>query len=35
MHPRATFLLDAEAASELTLTDYYKFVFDNRPAWQR
>lgn len=35
MHPKATFLLDAEAASELTLTDYYNFVFANRPAWQR
>ena len=35
MHPRATFLLDAEAASELTLTDYYRFVFENRPEWQR
>jgi glucosamine-6-phosphate deaminase len=35
MHPRATFVLDAEAASELTLTDYYRFVYENRPEWQR
>jgi glucosamine-6-phosphate deaminase len=35
MHPRVTVLLDAAAASELTLTDYYRSVFDNRPAWQR
>ncbi len=35
MHPNATFVLDAAAASELTLTDYYRFVFENRPAWQR
>ncbi len=35
LHPDATILLDEEAASELTLTDYYRFVFENRPAWQR
>jgi glucosamine-6-phosphate deaminase len=35
MHPRATFVLDVEAASELTLTDYYRFVYENRPEWQR
>jgi glucosamine-6-phosphate deaminase len=35
LHPDATILLDEEAASELTLTDYYRFVFENRPNWQR
>ena len=35
LHPDATILLDEAAASELTLTDYYRFVFDNRPDWQR
>jgi len=35
LHPDATILLDEEAASELTLTEYYRFVFENRPAWQR
>lgn len=35
MHPRVTVLLDPAAASELTLTDYYRFAFDNRPSWQR
>ncbi|WP_108252814.1 glucosamine-6-phosphate deaminase [Planctomonas deserti] len=35
LHPDATILLDEEAASRLTLTDYYRFVFENRPAWQR
>jgi glucosamine-6-phosphate deaminase len=35
MHPRATVVLDAAAASHLTLTEYYRFVFDNRPAWQK
>lgn len=34
-HPRATVILDAAAASELALNEYYRFVFDNRPAWQR
>lgn len=34
-HPRATVILDSAAASELTLKEYYRFVFDNRPAWQR
>lgn len=35
MHPRVTVILDPEAASELTLADYYRYVFENRPAWQR
>jgi glucosamine-6-phosphate deaminase len=35
LHPDATILLDEAAASELTLTEYYRFVFDNRPDWQR
>jgi len=35
LHPDATLLLDEEAASELTLRDYYDFVADNRPEWQR
>lgn len=35
MHEHATILLDSEAASELRLADYYRFVFANRPEWQR
>lgn len=35
MHPRVTVILDAAAASDLALTDYYRFVFENRPTWQR
>ena len=35
MHPKATFCLDEEAASELRLTDYYRWVFEHKPAWQR
>lgn len=34
LHPSAIFCLDEEAASELTRTDYYRWVFDNKPAWQ-
>jgi len=35
LHPDATIVVDGAAASELTLTEYYRFVFENRPAWQR
>jgi glucosamine-6-phosphate deaminase len=34
LHPSAVFCLDEEAASELTRADYYRWVFDNKPAWQ-
>ena len=33
-HPRAKVLLDAEAASKLTRADYYRWVYQNKPAWQ-
>jgi glucosamine-6-phosphate deaminase len=35
LHPSAIFCLDEEAASELTRTDYYRWVFDNKPSWQK
>lgn len=35
LHPDVTVLLDPAAASALTMTDYYRFVFENRPEWQR
>ncbi len=35
MHPKATIIVDREAASKLERRDYYQWVFDNRPAWQR
>lgn len=35
MHPRATVILDREAAAGLQLHEYYKFVRDNRPSWQQ
>jgi glucosamine-6-phosphate deaminase len=35
LHRSATVLLDEAAASQLTLTDYYRFTYANKPAWQR
>ena len=35
MHPRATILLDERAASGLQRSDYYRWVFDNKPDWQK
>ncbi|RFA06861.1 glucosamine-6-phosphate deaminase [Subtercola boreus] len=32
MHPRATVILDRQAASHLKLVDYYNYVFNNRPT---
>lgn len=33
-HPRAKVLLDLEAASALARTDYYRWVYANKPEWQ-
>ncbi len=35
MHPRAIVLIDEEAAAELKRADYYRWVFDHKPDWQR
>jgi glucosamine-6-phosphate deaminase len=35
MHPQATVVLDEDAAAELQRVDYYKYVADNLPTWQR
>jgi glucosamine-6-phosphate deaminase len=35
MHPSAGFLLDETAASELCKTEYYRWVYDNKPDWQK
>ena len=35
MHPKATIFLDEEAAMELKRSEYYKWVFDNKPDWQK
>jgi glucosamine-6-phosphate deaminase len=34
LHPTATVCLDTGAASLLTRADYYRGVYDNKPAWQ-
>jgi glucosamine-6-phosphate deaminase len=34
LHPHATVLVDAPAASELEHTDYYQYAHANKPAWQ-
>ncbi len=34
-HPAAKFFLDEPAASKLIRTDYYRWVYDNKPDWQR
>ena len=33
-HPQATVIIDQEAASRLTLTDYYRYTYENKPSWQ-
>ena len=35
LHASAVACLDEEAASELTRCDYYRWVFDNKPSWQK
>lgn len=35
MHPVAKALLDEPAAGQLRHTDYYRWVYDHKPAWQR
>jgi glucosamine-6-phosphate deaminase len=35
MHPVAKCIVDESAAGRLTRRDYYRWVFDNKPAWQR
>ncbi len=35
LHPRVTVILDEPAASLLQLADYYREVWENKPAWQR
>lgn len=33
-HPHATILLDDDAASRLQLGDYFRYIFESKPAWQ-
>ncbi len=35
MHPRTVVILDEDAASELEMAPYYRWVYDNKPDWQR
>jgi glucosamine-6-phosphate deaminase len=35
MHPRAVFVLDDEAAAELRMADYYRWVEAHKPDWQK
>jgi glucosamine-6-phosphate deaminase len=35
LHPRVTALVDEDAAALLALRDYYRFVHENKPSWQR
>jgi len=34
-HPTVTVVIDEAAASRLRLGDYYRYVYDHKPAWQR
>jgi glucosamine-6-phosphate deaminase len=34
MHPKATVVVDEEAAESLTEKDYYRWLFDNEPEWE-
>lgn len=35
MHPTTKVCLDREAATQLARADYYRWVYDNKPGWQR
>ena len=35
MHPQAKIHLDEKAASKLARQDYYRWVFENKPGWQK
>lgn len=35
LHPAAHALLDEEAATKLQRSDYYRYVYANKPLWQR
>ncbi len=35
MHPTAKVVLDEAAASRLKRADYYRWVYDNKPDWQK
>jgi glucosamine-6-phosphate deaminase len=35
MHPRCKLIVDEAAAVKLKRSDYYRWVYDNKPEWQR
>ncbi len=35
MHPEAIVIVDEAAASKLEKADYYRWVYDNKPDWQK
>ena len=35
LHPKVTVFLDDESAAELKMQDYYRWVYDNKPGWQK
>jgi len=35
LHPRTVFLLDEAAAGELSKADYYRYVYEHKPDWQK
>ena len=35
MYPIVRICLDEAAAARLSQTDYYRWVYDNKPEWQR
>ncbi|MGQ9801125.1 MAG: glucosamine-6-phosphate deaminase [Candidatus Saccharicenans sp.] len=35
LHPRTIIILDREAASELKHLDYYRWVYEHKPEWQK
>jgi glucosamine-6-phosphate deaminase len=35
LHPKVTVFLDEEAASELKMQDYYRWVYEQKPGWQK
>src|SRR5262249_40285626 len=35
MHPHCTVVADEEAAAKLKRADYYRYVYANKPDWQR
>jgi len=35
MHPVARCIIDESAAGKLALTDYYRWVYEQKPDWQK